>query len=320
MQSSPARPEARKSSRWPRWSARSRVPASCWSRWRPSGSTSSTPTSAAAATKSRIPSPPARRPRAPWRKSATASTGFSAGAGWPPPRAVNCYAGYALIDEDKALPVPDGVDDFTAAALPLQGITAHYLINSSFKVEPGHTVLLHAGAGGVGLLLIQLLKARGARVITTVSTDDKEQLARDAGADHVLRYEGFAARVRELTDGTGADVVYDGVGKDTFDGSLAALRIRGTPGALRCRFRAGAAGRPAAAQRRRLAVPDPADASATSCATPRNAAGAPTRSSRQWPTAASRSGSAPAMTWPKPRRPTRTSKARRTTGKVILVP
>ncbi|CAI3795834.1 quinone oxidoreductase family protein [Pseudarthrobacter sp. MM222] len=153
---------------------------------------------------------------------------FSPGDRVATAEAANCYAGYVLVDEDKALPVPRGVDDFTAAALPLQGITAHYLINSSYRVEPGQTVLLHAGAGGVGLLLIQLLKAKGARVITTVSTDDKEQLARDAGADHVLRYEGFSARVRELTDGTGADVVYDGVGKDTFDGSLAALRIRGT--------------------------------------------------------------------------------------------
>ena len=140
---------------------------------------------------------------------------------------INCYADYALVDEAAALPVPHGLDDLTAAALPLQGITAHYLMNSTFKVEPGHTVLLHAGAGGVGLLLIQLLKARGAEVITTVSTDAKEQLAREAGADHVLRYEGFAARVRDITSGTGADVVYDGVGKDTFDGSLAALRVRG---------------------------------------------------------------------------------------------
>ena len=140
---------------------------------------------------------------------------------------VNCYAGYALIDGDKALPVPDGLDDFTAAALPLQGVTAHYLINSTFKVEPDHTVLVHAGAGGVGLLMIHLLKAKGAHVITTVSTEAKEQLAREAGADHVLRYDGFAERVRDLTSGTGADVVYDGVGKDTFDGSLASLRIRG---------------------------------------------------------------------------------------------
>ncbi len=155
-------------------------------------------------------------------------TGFSPGDRVATAEGTGCYAGYALIDEDKALPVPHGLDDFTAAALPLQGMTAHYLINSTFKVEPDHTVLLHAGAGGVGLLMIQLLKARGAHVITTVSTDEKEQLARDAGADHVLRYDGFAAKVRDLTSGTGADVVYDGVGKDTFDGSLDSLRVRGS--------------------------------------------------------------------------------------------
>uniref|UniRef100_UPI000AB36602 zinc-binding dehydrogenase n=1 Tax=Arthrobacter sp. Hiyo1 TaxID=1588020 RepID=UPI000AB36602 len=133
------------------------------------------------------------------------------------------YAEYTLVDADKALPVPDGVDDHTAAALPLQGMTAHYLINSSFRVEPGHTVLTHAGAGGVGLILTQLLKARGARVITTVSSDEKEALAREAGADEVLRYSGFADKVRELTDGEGVNVVYDGVGKDTFDGSSRAF-------------------------------------------------------------------------------------------------
>jgi NADPH2:quinone reductase len=139
-----------------------------------------------------------------------------------------CYAGYIVLDAVKALPVPDGVDDHTAAALPLQGMTAHYLINSSFRVEPGHNVLVHAGAGGVGLLLIQLLKARGARVITTVSTDEKESLARGAGADEVLRYDSFADAVRDLTHGAGVNVVYDGVGKDTFDGSLASLRTRGS--------------------------------------------------------------------------------------------
>lgn len=155
-------------------------------------------------------------------------TGFTVGDRVATAEGINCYAGYALVDEDKALPVPDGLDDFTAAALPLQGMTAHYLINSTFRVEPGHTVLLHAGAGGVGLLLIQLLKAKGAQVITTVSTPEKEQLARSAGADHVLGYEGFPNQVLELTEGAGADVVYDGVGKETFDGSLASLRLRGT--------------------------------------------------------------------------------------------
>ncbi len=138
------------------------------------------------------------------------------------------YASHTLVAAEKAIRVPDGVDDHTAAALPLQGMTAHYLINSSFRVEPGHTVLTHAGAGGVGLLLIQLLKARGARVITTVSNDEKAELARAAGADDVLPYAGFPHKVRELTHGEGVNVVYDGVGKATFDGSMSSLRTRGT--------------------------------------------------------------------------------------------
>lgn len=137
------------------------------------------------------------------------------------------YAEYTLVDADKALPVPEGVDLDTAAALPLQGMTAHYLINSTYPVRAGETVLTHAGAGGTGLLLTQLLKAKGARVLTTVSTDEKEALAYEAGADVVLRYEGFPERVRELTGGAGVDVVFDGVGKATFDGSLASLRVRG---------------------------------------------------------------------------------------------
>ncbi|HEX2248442.1 MAG TPA: quinone oxidoreductase [Arthrobacter sp.] len=154
-------------------------------------------------------------------------TGVAAGDRVATSEARGGYAQYALVDADGALPVPDGVSDETAAAIPLQGMTAHYLVNSSFKVQSGHTVLTHAGAGGVGLVLTQLLKAKGARVITTVSTDEKEELAREAGADEVLRYDSFAEQVRELTGGTGVDVVYDGVGKDTFDGSLASLRTRG---------------------------------------------------------------------------------------------
>lgn len=137
------------------------------------------------------------------------------------------YAEYAIIPADKALPVPAGVPLDIAAALPLQGMTAHYLMNSTFHVEPGQTVLLHAGAGGVGLLLTQMLKERGARVITTVSTDAKEELSRVAGADDVLRYDNFADAVREITDGDGVDVVFDGVGKTTFDQSLSSLRKRG---------------------------------------------------------------------------------------------
>ena len=137
------------------------------------------------------------------------------------------YADLFLVDAEKAVPVPDGLDDRTAAALPLQGFTAHYLATSTFHARPGHTVLLHAGAGGVGLLLTQLLKRLGATVITTVSTDDKEALSRAAGADHVLRYDGLADEVRALTGGRGVDVVYDGVGRSTFDASLASLAPRG---------------------------------------------------------------------------------------------
>ncbi|MFL4480292.1 quinone oxidoreductase family protein [Paeniglutamicibacter sp. ORCA_105] len=138
------------------------------------------------------------------------------------------YATHTLLDAEKALPVPENVSLETAGALPLQGITAHYLINSNYKVQQGDTVLTYAGAGGVGLLLIQLLKLRGATVITTTSTGEKAELARAAGADHVLSYDEVPVRVREITGGKGVDVVYDGIGKDTFEGSLEALKIRGT--------------------------------------------------------------------------------------------
>lgn len=141
--------------------------------------------------------------------------------------AVHGYGEYALVDARQAFRVREDIDPLTAAAFPLQGMTAHYLINSTFKVQPGHTVLSYAGAGGVGLLLTQLLKAKGARVIATCSTPEKAQLARAAGADEVLGYEDIAEQVRELTDGHGVDVVYDGVGRDTFEQSLQALRVRG---------------------------------------------------------------------------------------------
>lgn len=137
------------------------------------------------------------------------------------------YAEYFTAPVDQLLPVPDGVDPITAAAIPLQGMTAHYLCRSTFPVESGQTVLVHAGAGGVGLLLTQLCVAQGATVITTASTEEKRELSRQAGASEVLDYSGFADRVRELTDGEGAHVVFDGVGRDTFDESLEALRVRG---------------------------------------------------------------------------------------------
>ncbi|MDM7831969.1 quinone oxidoreductase family protein [Cellulomonas edaphi] len=145
------------------------------------------------------------------------------------------YAELVAVPVSAALVVPDGVPDDVAAALPLQGLTAHYLVTSSFRVEPGVTVLVHAGAGGVGLLLVQMAAARGARVITTVGSAEKETLARRAGASEVIRYRELAnltdelpALVRDLTDGRGVEAVYDSVGRDTFDASLASLARRGT--------------------------------------------------------------------------------------------
>lgn len=138
------------------------------------------------------------------------------------------YAEQVLVDALRAVPVPDGVSSELAAAALLQGVTAHYLANGAYPVQPGDDVLVHAASGGVGLLLIQILKLRGARVIGTTSTDQKARRAAGAGADQVIAYESFSERVRELTDGRGVDVVYDGVGQATFDGSLASLRPRGT--------------------------------------------------------------------------------------------
>lgn len=137
------------------------------------------------------------------------------------------YAEYLLIDAGLVVPVPDGVDPVTAAAVPLQGFTAHYLINDSYAVQPGDTILTTAGAGGVGQILTQLLKAKGATVITATSAA-KADIAKTAGADHVLAYDEIPSRVRELTDGRGVQAVYDGVGKDTFDATLASLARRGT--------------------------------------------------------------------------------------------
>lgn len=137
------------------------------------------------------------------------------------------YAEYVLAPASKCLPVPDTMDDLTAAAIPMQAMTAHYLVDGAFHLEAGHTCLIHAGAGGVGLVLTQMAKSRGATVITTVSTPDKAALSRQAGADYVIAYDNFTAVVRELTNGQGVDVVYDGVGRTTFDGSLAALKKRG---------------------------------------------------------------------------------------------
>jgi NADPH2:quinone reductase len=139
------------------------------------------------------------------------------------------YAQFAVAPVARLIAIPGGVTTRQAAAAMLQGMTAHYLAYSAYAIQPNDAVLVHAGAGGVGLLLIQMAKCLGARVFATVSTEEKAALARTAGADEAVLYtrEDFAARVRELTNGAGIPVVYDSVGKTTFDGSLACLRPRG---------------------------------------------------------------------------------------------
>ncbi len=131
------------------------------------------------------------------------------------------YAEHAVVDAWKVVPLPAGIEFTTAAALLLQGMTAHYLACSTFAVGPGHTALVHAAAGGAGRLLVQVCKLRGAKVIGTVSSAAKAELARAAGCDRVIRYD------QESFTGVAADVVYDSVGKATFMDSLAALRPRG---------------------------------------------------------------------------------------------
>jgi NADPH2:quinone reductase len=139
------------------------------------------------------------------------------------------YASHALVPAEKAVPLPSGTDARLAAAVMLQGMTAHYLAHATYRLKAGDTCLVHAGAGGVGLLLTQMAKAAGARVLTTVSTGMKAQLSREAGADEVILYtqENFADAVRRLTGGQGLAVVYDSVGRDTFEKSLSCLAPRG---------------------------------------------------------------------------------------------
>jgi len=140
-------------------------------------------------------------------------------------------AGLVVVPVASTVLVPDDVDLELAAALMLQGLTAHYLVNSTFPVRPGDTALVHAAAGGVGQLLVQMVKAKGGRVIATAGSPAKLEIAARLGADHTVDYAraaDLAAEVRALTDGVGVDVVYDGVGAATFDASLDSLRRRGT--------------------------------------------------------------------------------------------
>jgi len=143
------------------------------------------------------------------------------------PSAVGSYAEYIAVAANRVVSVPEGLDPAVACASMLQGMTAHYLINDSYRVQAGTVALVHAAAGGVGLLLTQMISARGGTVIATASTREKLDTALAAGASHAIEYDRFDEQVRELTDGQGADVVYDGVGASTFERSLASLRRRG---------------------------------------------------------------------------------------------
>ena len=139
------------------------------------------------------------------------------------------YAEYAVVPAWQLVPIPTGLDFDSAAATMLQGMTAHYLAHSTFPLKTGHTCIVHAAAGGVGLLLVQIAKKAGARVVATVGSDAKAELARQAGADHVVNYstQDFQAEAHGFTSGKGVDVVYDSVGASTFMKSLDSLRPRG---------------------------------------------------------------------------------------------
>src|SRR5580658_1652710 len=139
------------------------------------------------------------------------------------------YAEFVVSPEELLVPVPAAISDEQAAAAMVHGLTAHYLVNDAHKLKAGETALVHAAAGGVGLLLVQLAHAIGARVIGTVSSDDKVAIAREAGADEVIIFtkQDFESEVKRLTDGKGVEVVYDGVGKATFEKNLNVMRLRG---------------------------------------------------------------------------------------------
>ena len=147
--------------------------------------------------------------------------------------AVGAYAGAVVHRAERLLPLPDGISFEAGAALPLQGMTAHYLTHGIRPLDEGDTVLVQAAAGGVGLLAVQMAKLAGARVIGTCSTEEKAERARAAGADHVIRYvdqdggQDFVEETKRLTGGEGVDLAIDGVGRATFEGSVAATRVRG---------------------------------------------------------------------------------------------
>jgi NADPH2:quinone reductase len=193
-------------------------------------------------------------------------TRFAAGDAVASTSVLGSYAEYALVPAAQLVKVPAGLSPEQAAAAMLQGMTAHYLSHSTFPLKAGDIALVHAGAGGVGLLLTQMAVRLGARVITTVSTPAKAKLSRKAGASHAILYteQDFEAEVKRLTRGKGVDVVYDSVGRTTFESSMNCLRPRAAGAVWRVQ-RACAALRPDPAQRQGVAVHHPAHTVALHC-------------------------------------------------------
>lgn len=175
--------------------------------------------------------------------------------------APGAYAEYALVPSARLVSLPTGVDTRMAAAAMLQGMTAHYLTHSTYPLKKGDACLIHAAAGGVGLLLCQMARGAGARLFATVSTEEKARLAREAGAEVVIRYteQDFETEVKRLTDGRGVQVVYDSVAKETFEKSLNCLAPRGLPGPLRAIERPRPSLRRKPAQRQRFPLSYPPD-------------------------------------------------------------
>ena len=175
--------------------------------------------------------------------------------------AAGTYAEFAVVPVARLVRILEGVTAKQGAAAMLQGMTAHYLTTSTYPVKPGDVCLVHAAAGGVGLLLCQLAKRRGARVIGTVSTPEKAALAKAAGADRAVLYtsEDFVAAAKEFTGGRGVNVIFDSVGKTTFEKGFDALALRGMMALLRTGERAGGSFRPTAPEPEGLDLPDPAD-------------------------------------------------------------
>ena len=221
------------------------------------------------------------------------------------------YAEYAVVPQQFLVELPAAVSFENGAAVMLQGMTAHYLTHSTYPLKAGDTCLIHAAAGGAGLMLVQIAKIAGATVIGTVSTTEKAQLAKDNGADHIIFYteQDFVTEVKRITNGKGVNVVYDSVGKTTFHKSLDCLRPTRVDGHLRPIERPHRRNRPPPSEPKRFALPRPAQAWAITLATPRNCAGDLQISSNGSPTAVSNFASTRSIPWPTPPTPTATWKA-----------